>query len=71
MRRIEETQQFVGASDICKGMVRGGLRRDHSMSGSEGQVQEFRLYSLGKKITGNLILRGINNYTDIRIAMQQ
>lgn len=56
MKRIEETQQLVGASDICKRTVRDGLRSNQIMGGSEGQVQEFRLYSLGKEevnIKGN------------------
>lgn len=56
----------VGAGDIYKGTVRGGLRRNHIMGGSGDQVQEYGLefFSRGKLI-GKLILRGINYYTHI------
>ena len=41
MRRIEENWQFVGATDICKGTVRGILGRNQIMGDSEAQIQEF------------------------------
>ena len=41
MRRIEENWQFVGATDICKGTVRGRLGRNQIMGDSEAQIQEF------------------------------
>lgn len=42
------TWQLAGASDICKGTVRGRLGRNQIMGDSEYEVQEFRLDSFGQ-----------------------
>lgn len=58
MRRIEENWQFVGATDICKGTVRGRLGRIRSWV-TQAQIQEFIFtYFFIFGFTGSFIFAG-------------